>query len=392
MHENDDQFYSALPVNRLPLAELLVKEDVFHVVPADWSVIITDIKKSTSAVKTGLHENVNLIATGSIVSVLNIAFRYNIMVPFFFGGDGATFIVPALLINKIMPALLQYKIRTQANFNLELRIGRVAVKDIYEKGWQLNICKFGLSDVFPIPIVLGEGLQYAESVIKGDTYLPGVLDEQLEELDLNGMQCRWDRIPPPENKEEVVTLLVLAQDGQLQNKIFSSVMQQVDEIYGAPSKRQPISVAKLRLKTTFDRLGKEMRAGIGKIKYAQIIYQWFILLLGKLYFKTQKGKKYLTSLVEMSDTLVIDGKINTVMSGTARQRLDLQAALDEMEMAGKIYYGMHISNSSIMSCYVRDMKDGHIHFVDGAEGGYTHAASLLKHKLRSTPVKMDNHQ
>jgi len=83
----------------------------------------------------------------------------------------------------------------------------------------------------------------------------------------------------------------------------------------------------------------------------------------------------------MSDTLVIDGKINTVISGTVKQSKVLRVVLDALESDGKIVYGMHISGASIMSCYVRDMKDGHIHFVDGSEGGYTKAATVLKAKL-----------
>ena len=33
-----------------------------------------------------------------------------------------------------------------------------------------------------------------------------------------------------------------------------------------------------------------------------------------------------------------------------------------------------------MSCYVRNLNEEHIHFVDGAEGGYTKAAGMLKRK------------
>jgi hypothetical protein len=105
------------------------------------------------------------------------------------------------------------------------------------------------------------------------------------------------------------------------------------------------------------------------------------MLYGYVYFRTQSGRKYLKSLVEMADTLVIDGKINTVISGTIKQRKALQQALDELEQEGTILYGLHISSASIMSCYVRDLEDGHIHFVDGSEGGYTQAAKILKAKL-----------
>lgn len=383
MRDNTEHFYSALPVQQLPLAGLLLRGDLFQPVPEEWCVIITDIKKSTAAVNAGLHESVNLIATGSIISVLNIAFKDNITVPFFFGGDGATFIVPAALAVKLMPALQLYKTRTLNNFNLELRIGQLPVKEIYQRGHHLTICKYGLNDVFPIPVVLGDGLQYAESIVKGDEYLLATSAASESELDLNGMQCRWDRIPPPADKEEVVTLLVVARNEHPQDEIFSSIMQQIDSIYGSPNKRQPISVAMLKLKTSFNRLGREMRAGIGKIKYAQIVYRWLMTLLGRFYFTTQNGKRYLNTLVATSDTLVIDGKINTVISGTISQRRELQAALDEMEKDGKIFYGIQVSNSSIMSCYVRDMKDGHIHFVDGAEGGYTQAAAMLKTKWRA---------
>ena len=57
-------------------------------------------------------------------------------------------------------------------------------------------------------------------------------------------------------------------------------------------------------------------------------------MLGYFYFRTKKGKKYLNELVDMSDTLVIDGKINTVISGTSQQRELLKAELNKLEEAG----------------------------------------------------------
>jgi hypothetical protein len=376
-----DDFYARLPANKIPLGDLLAKNELFCPIPADWHVIITDIKSSTHAVMSGRHEDVNLVATGSIVAVLNIAFGMNVTVPFFFGGDGATFIVPPGIITPVMQALTLYKTNTLDNFKLELRTGTIPVKEIYAKGYSLNIAKFSSTEVFYIPILLGNGLNYAEQLVKGPDYLMAPQGTAEEELDLTGMQCRWDKIPPPENKEEVVTLLVVATEGTEQAVAFRKIMTHMDEIYGSPQKRQPISIAKLKLKTTFNRLGAEMRARIGKVPLFELIRTWFINLYGYIYFSTERGKTYLKALVEMSDTLVIDGKINTVISGSAKQRASLQMVLDEMEQAGDIIYGLHISSASIMSCYVRDLKDSHIHFVDGAEGGYTQAAKILKAKL-----------
>jgi hypothetical protein len=94
-----------------------------------------------------------------------------------------------------------------------------------------------------------------------------------------------------------------------------------------------------------------------------------------------QGREYREGVTRLSDTLMLDGKISTVIAGTRGQRERLAAALDAMEAAGGIHYGMHVCSSSVMSCYVRDRRNDHIHFVDGIGGGYTRAATVLKAKL-----------
>ncbi|SDD10070.1 DUF3095 domain-containing protein [Pedobacter soli] len=382
MSNHTDHFYANLPVNKMALAKLLIHSDMFKPVPADWQVIITDIKNSTAAVKAGQHENVNLIATGSIVAVLNIAFKANILVPFFFGGDGATFIVPPGMVSEVMKSLLKYRENTLQNFSLDLRAGIMAVDEIYKAGHQLQISRYSSSETFSIPIVLGDGLAHAEALIKGENYLLSTQDTTANEIDLSGMQCRWDKIEPPENSEEVVTLIVVARQCEQQAMVFSKVIQHLDQIYGTPEKRQPISIPKLIFKTSFNSLGKEVKHRLGKIRFWELLKSWLINMYGYIYFHTASGKKYLKQLVEMSDTLVIDGRINTVITGTAKQRHALQEELDKLEQNNEILYGLYVSGESIMSCYVRDLEDEHVHFVDGAEGGYTNAAGVLKQKIR----------
>lgn len=376
-----DMFYSRLPVNQIPLSELLMEEHLFYQVPANWNVVITDVKKSTMAVANGLHETVNLVATGSIVAVLNIAAKANITVPFFFGGDGATFIIPSSILEPVMKALLQHQQNTEQSYKIMLRVGYVPVKDIYDGNHLLNISKLKASELFSIPVVLGDGLAYAEKIIKGEDYQPEMFSISEDDLDLSGMQCRWDKIKPPENYDEVVSLLVIVRNGMNQAATFKKVINKLDEIYGDPGKRKPITVSKLKLKGTLKKIGAETLARFGRRNFGYLLRTWFATMLGSLYFKTKTGKKYLTQLVELSDTLVMDGRINTVISGTKEQREMLQAALDMMEQSGEINYGLHVSSESVMSCYVRNMNEDHIHFVDGGGGGYTKAAGVLKKKI-----------
>lgn len=377
----NEMFYSRLPVNQISLSELLMEEHLFYKVPDSWHVLITDVKKSTQAVASGKHETVNLVATGSIVAVLNIAYKANLSVPFFFGGDGATFILPPLILDDVLKALLIHQQNTEKNFQIELRVGQVPVKKIYEKENKLQISKLKASQLFSIPILLGDGLTYAEKIIKGDNYVPDFISGNEDDLDLSGMQCRWDKIKPPENYDEVVSLLVIANHGINQATVFKSVIDKLDEIYGEPERRKPITVSRLKLKATLNKIGTEMRAKLGGYNIFYLVKNLFTTMLGTLYFRTKKGQTYLHQLVEFSDTLVLDGKINTVISGTRQQREALQSELDKMEKEDKISYGLHVSNESVMSCYVRNMNEDHIHFVDGSEGGYTKAAGVLKKKI-----------
>lgn len=359
-----------------------MEEHLFFRVPENWYVLITDIKGSTKAIEEGWHETINLLATGSIVAVLNRADKEGIQVPFFFGGDGASFILPPTLLGPVTHALLIHQENAWKNFGLRLRVGYVPVASILEKGHVLTLSKWKTSKLFTIPIIIGDGLDYAERIIKGPDYSLTPFPPIDEELDLNGMQCRWDRISPPGDTDEIVSLLVSATNHLQQAAVFKKIIDHLDVIYGSAERRKPISTGRLKFNSSLQKLALEMRARFGGMRPLRLVRNWITALFAPLYFRTRNGKSYLDQLVEMSDTLVIDGRINTVISGNATQRMALQAALNKMEEDGDIHYGFYVSKESIMSCYVRNLHENHIHFVDGAEGGYTRAAGMLKLKAR----------
>ena len=384
---NNPHFYSELPVNTISISDLVADKSLFSEIPEDWHVLIADIKNSTKAIKKGKHNEVNLVATGSIIAVLNIVYSEKINVPFFFGGDGATILVPSKYLESAMSALEKHRKNTLENFGFELKIGHISVAEIYKEKIELIIAKAQINDIFNIPVILGKGLQYAESLIKNEDPLKkGNFQMDESPLNLKGMQCKWDKIKPPEETQEVVSLIVTGCGDQDPSKIFSEVLKAIDEIYGSANRRKPITVKRLRLKTSFQKINSEMRVKLGRFDMFYFLKNLVKTNFGKFYLKNSKaGKNYLQKLVELTDTLAIDGRINTVIIGTSDQRISLISFLDHLESSNKIKYGLHVSQESVMSCYVRDMgTNEHIHFVDGADGGYTRAANSLKKKSALT--------
>jgi hypothetical protein len=378
----DERFYADLPLNSLGLAELMGEAGRFAPVPPGWHVVLTDVKGSTRALDDGMHQTVNLVATGSIVAALNIARQADIRVPFFFGGDGATLIVPASLVGPVVQALNRHSDNTRTNFGLDLRVGSVPVADIHAAGHALLVAKAKMAEDYTIPVVLGEGLQYAERVVKGEDFMQPPAPAEEAALNLEGMQCRWDSIKPPGESQEVVCLLVTFSDPSRQSALCRDVLRTLDETFGPPRARSPVSVDRLRLKPTLGRVQREILARVGRVDLPDLVLTWLRTLVGYAYLRWVKhGRVYLDGVTRLSDTLMIDGRVSTVIAGTRAQRERLVTALNAMEAAGGIRYGMQVCAESVMSCYVRDRRNDHIHFVDGMGGGYTRAATMLKAKL-----------
>lgn len=380
----NNQFYTDMVLHRGAVSQLVGNHQSFHDVPNDWHVIITDIKGSTKAVAAGMHQMVNLIATGSIIAALNIGRATGISIPFFFGGDGATLLVPASILDFTIQALGEHRQNAMDNFNLDLRVGSVPVIQVYEANHDIRLAKACLGKNFAIPVALGNGLKYAEKIIKAKNPNYSNTSAGSKVLDLEGMECRWDRIKPPKNTNEVVCLLVEVGNPNMQASIFQKVLKVIEQIYGPQPQRNPISIPRLKLSTTPRRIIQEMQTKLGQFDWTYLIKNFLLTFFGSVYFRFyQEGREYLHKIVELADTLVIDGRINTVISGTVKQRQTLVKELEKMEKAEEIFFGIHTSAESIMSCYVRNRDDQHIHFVDGAQGGYTQAAVMLKRKLRA---------
>lgn len=386
-------FYSRLPALACTPSDLFSAGEDFHAVPPQWHVVVTDIERSTAAVDSGRHESVNLVAAGSIIAALNVAHRRGAEIPFFFGGDGATLLLPEVLLDEVIEALHGHRRNAERNFDLRLRVGSVPLTAVREAGSGIAIAKLRRASAFSIPVVTGTGIIVAEGMIKSRDVASDDDERIAANVDLSGMECRWDRIKPPASQNEVVCLLVNVVDSDAARTVISTVLEAIETIYGPRQRRNPISSKRLRLDLHPARIMREMRMKFGGVNWTYLLEQWGrTALIGPAFFRyAEVGRRYVRTMPELSDTLVIDGRINTIMSGTGEERRLLLAKLETLEAAGEIVFGVHVSDASIMSCYVRNRDDAHVHFVDGAGGGYTQAAKTLKRKLSSLAPQSGSH-
>ncbi|PHN93615.1 hypothetical protein CSC80_11910 [Maribacter sp. 6B07] len=381
----DKQFYKNLRPFKGTLIELLGDDTYFVDVPKSWHVVVVDILNSTSAVNAGNHHQVNLTATGAIISVLNAIrkVKRSNEIPYFFGGDGATFIVPSSLLNKIIHVLENYRIHIKRKIDLVLRVGEIPVSKLIESEVQLKIAKHRLTDKLSIPIVLGDGLKVAESMIKSSfkEEETTAFDETL--LNLEGMECRWDQILPDQQQTKVVCLLLDASLEKDQRNVYKKVLAQMDEEFGKFENRQPIKSNNLKLDPNPTKVWEEMKIRLTSTSWMYFFKSWLKSNFGRIYLNlTSSGKQYLSQIEQLSHTFMLDGMINTVFTAEQKSIDCFIAYLDEMERDKKLIYGIHVTHASIMSCYVLDRRTTHSHFVDGTEGGYTSAAKMFKIKKK----------
>ena len=57
----------------------------------------------------------------------------------------------------------------------------------------------------------------------------------------------------------------------------------------------------------------------------------------------------------------------------------IRARLERAAAEGVCRFGLHSQNSALITCIVPSaIRGDHMHFIDGAEGGYAQAATAMK--------------
>jgi DUF3095 family protein len=140
-----------------PIADhnLIAASSIYKELPADWVVVLTDVKNSTEAIEAGRYKDVNMVGVACIVAVQNALAGHSF--PFVFGGDGATLALPADVIDHAKAALTHTRAVARRELGLELRVAIIAAADIVKAGARLAVAKLKISEIQDIALLHGDG-------------------------------------------------------------------------------------------------------------------------------------------------------------------------------------------------------------------------------------------
>lgn len=392
--ENNSSFFTDLPL--LQSFFKASDPDNYFPLPDDWYLAVTDIENSTEAIQNGKYKLVNILGASPIVGLLNPSNKDAL--PYTFGGDGCTICIPPHLIENARKVLASSRQIGQEEYNLNLRAAIIPVQHILEAGLEVNVAKYKVSEVYNQAVFSGGGLAYSEQLLKSPDSSQFLINSSMEEkpVDFTGLECRWQEVS--QHNKQVMTMLVKTNPELKQKeKIYEQVLEELQNIFGFDGKTNPINSSQLSMNTSVSELMKETKfRTFGAGRFQRLLYLLKIemeVILGKIFMalgyesSTTDWSLYKADLALNSDHRKFDDMLRLVISGTEKQIVQLKSFLQGEFKKGNLAYGVHLSETAIITCMVFRYQRNHIHFVDGSEGGYVKASEKLKIRMEKLSKK-----
>lgn len=385
-----DAFYAQLP----PLPSFADIADLrnYAALPPDWNLVLTDVRDSTQAIAQGRYKEVNMIGAASIVALLNVAGPVEL--PFVFGGDGATLAIPATLLAPTRAALGALQILARQTFALDLRATVVPATALAAAGHQLRVARVMISAQYTQAVFSG-GITYAEHLLKDPARSAAFAippADTAELADLSGLECRWQDVPSRHG--ETVSLLMTAAPGQPAADAATTlreVISAIEAIYGNDRDYHPLSIALLRASHDPRALRVEARTRVpggtaARLRYLTRIWALNLAVIAYRHYERLAGKspwwdQYRQLVFHTADYKKYDDTLRMILAGTPAQRQRLTTYLETRFQRGELAYGLHVTDRALLTCLVFERMGRQVHFVDGADGGYSLAAQAMKRRL-----------
>ena len=379
-------FFSELPATTSFMG--VVSSEVFHPAPHDWIVVVADIRSSTQAVEEGRYKQVNMVGGCVVCAAINATLGCKI--PFVFGGDGATLLIPADARRDVEAALVRTRTLAREDFDLELRVGFVPVAEVRTLGKDVLVARYEVSPGNNLAMFSGGGVELADKLIKEDAAAErySVAEYSLSgRPDLTGLSCRWE--PLRSQKGTIVCLLVRlrAEDLVQRRAVLAEVLSSLTTIVGTDLRQaSPVTPESMQFRWPPKGLGAEARASRGEKsflrRYLEVLVGSFIqLVLERFDLKggAYDAPAYREELRNNSDYCRFDDVLRMVLDCTKQQSLEISQLLRARHEAGDIDSGMFEVEQALMTCLLFDLDDGHHpHFIDGDAGGFWRAALEFK--------------
>ena len=371
-----------------------------HDVPDDWCIVIVDIVSSTAAIERGQYKDVNMVSASSITAVLNATDRAEIA--YIFGGDGATLLIPASLAFDVAAALYGTRLMAKEAFNLDMRAGIVWAEELRKRKAPVRVAKMEIAPGVYQASLSGEGIGLAERLVKSPD--DGKVHD-IEELfstrvlaakppDFRGLECRWQPLHSRNGFDVSLIILAREMEDAAKGELYRGILAQIAAICGKPDDWKPVSEKQLNISGNPGRLSGEAKvhaAGKGRgallRELAHItVYAWIGRACSAFGIKAGgfDGRAYKAATAQNTDYIKFDNALRLVMDLSPAQKDALTAWLDSQVAQGRIFYGLHTAPSALMTCLVFDYASAHMHFVDGADGGYALAAKAMKQQMKDT--------
>jgi hypothetical protein len=378
MTDGSDTFYGGIPVFRG--FSSLMDPVLYAPLPDDWSIGVADIVESTRAIAEARYKAVNMAGASVIAAVTNALDGREF--PFVFGGDGASFAVSPGDLDRAREALAATATWVEESLNLVMRVALVPVAAVRAEGLDVRVARFGPSPNLSYAMFSGGGLGWAEAAMKRGEFAvvaapPGT------QPDLSGLSCRFEEIPSVRGL--ILAVLVVPAQGADPNAFRKAIEDIIALVEKSPDAGRPVPPGGPPLRWPPQGVEYETRAARGGsllkrrgVVLAITLWAYVIMRFG-IKVGNFVPKTYVQQVVENSDFRKYDDGLRMILDCTPELERALTQILVAAAANGIVRYGLHRQDAAMMTCFTPSvMRSDHVHFIDGARGGYASAATALK--------------
>ncbi len=347
-----------------------------------WVIGNADIVKSTQAKADGRGKAVNMAGAAVIAGVTNALVGEDI--PYVFGGDGASFAVPARLAEAASIALAAVAAWSTHELELPMRCGMVPVAAIRAAGLDVRVARYAASADVHYAMFAGGGLRWADGQIKSGRFqlAPAAPDAR---PDLTGLSCNWEQVP---SSLGTILTVILVPRGRFDEPLFTELVGQLNTLlvdttqarcplpaHGPPLRWPPSGLDLLV------RVRRRPGEGTNWLKARLALETLFNAVLMWTGWKAGRfdPARYRRELVANADFRGYDDGLRMTLDCTLEQATRIESLLADARARGVARYGTHRDDAALMTCIAPlPSRSDHVHFIDGASGGYTLAAMQIK--------------